>query len=74
MGRGETKVSDSEGARTKEKKVKVRDLGRKNVKGRKKKWESLLWEREGVKKLYFSQLQMNMIFIKDATHEKEIVF
>ena len=37
MGRGGTKVSDSEGARTKEKKVKVRDLGRKNVKGRKKK-------------------------------------
>ena len=38
MGRGETRVSDSEGAR------------REKVKGREKKWENLPWEREGTKK------------------------
>ena len=38
MGRGETRVSDSEGAR------------REKVKGRKKKWENLPWEGEGTKK------------------------
>ena len=37
MGRGETKVSDSEGVR------------REKVKRREKKWENLPWEREGAK-------------------------
>ena len=62
MGRGETGVSDSEGVR------------REKVKGREKKWENLLWEREGTKKLCFPWLQMKIIFIEDATREKEIVF
>ena len=38
MGRGETKVSDSEGVR------------REKVKEREKKWENLPWERKGTKK------------------------
>ena len=62
MGRGETRVSDSEGVR------------REKVKGREKKWESLLWERQATKKLCFPWLQMKIIFIEDATREKEIVF
>ena len=62
MGRGETKVSDSEGER------------REKAKGREKKWESLPWEKEGAKKLCFPQLQTKIIFIGDATGEKEIVF
>ena len=62
MGRGETRVSDTEGVK------------REKVKGREKKWESLPWERKGTKKLYFLQLQMKIIFIGDATHEREIVF
>ena len=41
MGRGETRVSDSE------------DVRREKVKGRKKKWESLPRESEGAKKLCF---------------------
>ena len=44
MGRGETRVSDSEGVR------------REKVKGRDKKWENLSWEREGAKKLCFPRL------------------
>ena len=44
MRRGETRVSDSEVVR------------REKVKGREKKWENLSWEREGAKKLCFSQL------------------
>ena len=44
MGRGETRVSDGEGVR------------REKVKGREKKWEKLLWEREGAKKLCFPWL------------------
>ena len=31
-------------------------------------------EREGTKKLYFPQLQKNIIFIGDTTSEREIVF
>ena len=31
-------------------------------------------EREGAKKLSFPQLQMNIIFIGDAMHEREVVF
>ena len=62
MGRGETRVSDTEGVK------------REKAKGREKKWESLPWERKGTKKLYFPQLQMKIIFIGDATHEREIVF
>ena len=62
MGRGETRVSDSEGVR------------REKVKGREKKWESLLWERQATKKLCFLWIQMKIIFIGDATREKEIVF
>ena len=43
MGRGDTRVSDSESVR------------REKVNGREKKWESLLWEREreDTKKLCF---------------------
>ena len=44
MGRGETRVSDSEGVK------------REKVKGREKKWENLPWEREGAKKLCFLRL------------------
>ena len=44
MGRGETKISNSEGVR------------REKVKEREKKWEKLLWEREGAKKLCFPGL------------------
>ena len=44
MGRGETRVSDSEGMR------------REKVKGREKKWENLPWEIEGAKKLCFPRL------------------
>ena len=62
MGRGETRVSDSEGVR------------REKVKGREKKWENLPWKREGTKKLCFPRLQMNIIFIGDATGERKIVF
>ena len=36
--------------------------------------ELTMREREGAKKLCFPQLQMNIIFIGDATHEREIVF
>ena len=62
MGRGETRVSDSEGVR------------REKVKGREKKWENLPWEREGAKKLCFPWLYTKIIFIGDATHEREIIF
>ena len=62
MGRGETRVSDGEVVR------------REKVKGKEKKWENLPWEREGAKKLCFSWLQINIIFIEDATHEREVVF
>ena len=51
--------------------VRVWGLRREKVKGREKKWESLLWEREGTKKLCFPQLEMNIIFIRDVTHERE---
>ena len=44
MGRGETRVSDSEGVR------------REKAKGREKKWENLPWKREGAKKLCFPRL------------------
>ena len=64
MGRGEIRVSDSKDVRTEERKVK----------GREKKWKSLQWEREGAKKSYFLQLQMKIIFIRDVTREREIVF
>ena len=59
MTRGETRISDNEGLR------------REKVKEREKKLESLLWEREGAKKLYFLLLQMNIIFIRDATHKRD---
>ena len=62
MGRGETKFSDSDSVRWKK------------VKEREKKWESLQWEREGAKKLCFSWLQTKIIFIRDATCERETVF
>ena len=54
MGRGDTRVSDSEGVR------------REKVKGREKKWEILPWEREGTKKLCLSWLQTKIIFIGDV--------
>ena len=60
-----------EGGRSELLTVRVWGLKREKVKGREKKWESLLWEREGTKKLCFPQLQMNIIFIGDATHERE---
>ena len=44
MGRGETRISDSEGVR------------RETAKGREKNWENLPWEREDAKKLCFSWL------------------
>ena len=62
MGRGDTTVSDSEG------------VSREKVKGREKKWEILPWERECAKKLCLSWLQTKIIFIGDATCEREIVF
>ena len=62
MGKGETRVSDSEGVR------------REKVKGREKKWEILPWEREGAKKLCLSWLQTKIIFIGNAMCEREIVF
>ena len=62
MGRGETRVSDSESVR------------REKVKGREKKWENLPWEREDAKNLCFPWLQMKIIFIEYATREREIVF
>ena len=62
MGKEETRVSDSEGVR------------REKANGREKKWENLPWERESTKKLCFPQLQSNIIFIWDATHEREIIF
>ena len=62
MGRGDTRVSDSEGVR------------REKVNGREKKWESLPWEREETKKLCFPRLKTKIIFIGDATREREIVF
>ena len=54
--------------------VRVWGLRREKVKGRKKKWKSLLWERECAKILCFPRLQINIIFIEDAIHEREIVF
>ena len=39
-----------------------------------KKWESLLWERECTKKLCFWQLQTKIIFIRNATRERETIF
>ena len=59
MGRGDTRVSDSEGVR------------REKVKGREKKWKNLPWERVDAKNLCNPQLQTNIIFIGDATHERE---
>ena len=62
MRRGDTRVSDSEGVR------------REKVKRREKKWEILPWERKGAKKLCLSWLKTKIIFIGDATCEREIVF
>ena len=62
IGRGETRVSDSEGVK------------REKVKGREKKWEILPWEREDAKKLCFPRLQTKIIYIGDAMRESEIVF
>ena len=62
MGRGDTRVSDNEGVR------------REKVNGREKKRESLPWEREDTKKLCFPRLKTKIIFIGDATREREIVF
>ena len=44
MGKGENRVSDSEGVR------------REKAKEREKKWENLPWEKEGAKKLCFPRL------------------
>ena len=57
MGRGDTKVSDIERVRTKERKS-----------------ERAYYEREYAKKLCFLWLQMNIIFIGDVIHYREIVF
>ena len=54
--------------------MRVWGLRREKVKGREKKWKSLVWDRECAKKLCFPRLQMNIIFIGNATHEREIVF
>ena len=61
MGRGEPRVSDSEGVR------------REKAKGREKKWENLPWEREDAKNLCFPRLQTKIIFIGNATRKREIV-
>ena len=57
--RGETRVCVNEGVR------------REKVKGREQKWKNLPWERVDAKNLCFPQLQTNIIFIGDATHERE---
>ena len=62
MGRGETRGCDSEGVR------------REKVKGREKKWKNLPWERVDAKNLCFPQLQTKIIFIGDATYERERLF
>ena len=64
MGRGETRVNDSE----------VWGLRREKVKGGEKKWDSLPWERKSAKKLCVPRLQMKKIFIENAMREGEIVF
>ena len=46
----------------------------KKAKRRERKGESLPWEREGAKKLWFPRLYTNIIFIGDATSEIVIVF
>ena len=64
MGRGDTKVSDIESVRTKERKSKKEE----------RKSERAYYEREYAKKLCFLWLQMNIIFIGDVIHYREIVF
>ena len=59
MGRGETRVSDSEGVR------------REKVKGREKKSKKAYHKREGTKNLCFPWLQMKIIFIEYATRERD---
>ena len=54
--------------------VTVRVWGEKKLKGREKKWENLPWEKEATNTLSFPLLQTKIIFIGDATREREIVF
>ena len=61
MGRGETRANDDEGVR------------REKVKGRQKKVR-VVREREGANKFCFPWLQMKIIFIRDITRERKIVF
>ena len=62
MRRWETRVSDSGGVR------------REKEKRREKEWENLPWEREDAKKLCFSRLLTKIIYTRDVTREREIVF
>ena len=61
MTRGETRVSDNEGVRTKERKSKRKREKVRELTMRERRW----------KKLYFLLLQMNIIFIGDATHKRD---
>ena len=55
--------------------MRVWGLRREKSKGKREKIRELtMREREGAKKLSFPQLQMNIIFIGDAMHEREVVF
>ena len=62
MGKGETRVSDSEGVR------------REKSKGKRKKVRNLTMREGRSQKKCFPQLQTKIIFIGDATSVREIVF
>ena len=59
MGRGETRVSDSEGVR------------REKVKGREKKWENLPWERRRQKIMFLTAIDENNIYRRYNTWERD---
>ena len=64
MGRGDTRVSDSESVR------------REKVNGRERKWESLLWERERrhQKNMFSTTIDKDHIYRRCNAWEREIVF
>ena len=59
MGRGETRVSDSEGVR------------REKVKGGEKKWENLPWERRRQKIMFLTAINENNIYRRYNTWERD---
>ena len=59
MGRGETRVSDSEGVR------------REKVKGREKKWENLPWERRRQKIMFLTAIDENNIYRRYNAWERD---